>query len=201
MVPQSRMSAIATPVLALGLAFALSGCLSFGKDPPDTLFNLTPARVAAAGSGSSGTAATAISVLEPQASARLDVLRVPVQVDDASVAYLKDAQWVEKPARLFARLLEESIREKGNRLVVDGSDAEYSAQTKLSGQLLDMGYDARTGSVVVRYNAVLQTPDGQIRTRLFESAVSGISATAGAVRPALNAAANDVVGQVADWVG
>ena len=47
-VPHSRMSAIAVPVLALALAFALSGCLSFGKDPPDTLFNLTPARVAAA---------------------------------------------------------------------------------------------------------------------------------------------------------
>jgi cholesterol transport system auxiliary component len=178
-----------------------SGCISFGKDPPATLFTLNPASVAAPGTGATGTAAQAISVLEPQAPARLDVLRVPVQVDDASVAYLKDAQWVEKPARLFARLVEESIRAKGNRLIVDGSDAEYAAQTKLSGQLLDMGYDVRSGSVVVRYNAVLQTPDGQIRTRLFESTVPGIAATAGAVRPALNVAANDIAGQVADWVG
>lgn len=201
MAPQSRISTIATPVFALGLALALGGCLSFGSEPPDTLFNLTPSRVAAAGTGASGTAAQAISVLEPQASARLDVMRVPVQVDDASVAYLKDAQWVEKPARLFSRLLEESIRAKGTRLVVDGSDAEYSAQTKLSGQLLDLGYDARSGSVLVRYNAVLQTPNGEIRTRLFESTVPGVSATAGAVRPALNQAANDVAGQVADWVG
>jgi len=199
MVPNFRRSA--APLVALGLAFALAGCLSFGKDPPDTLFNLTPARVAAAGTGATGTAAQAISVLEPQASARIDVLRVPVQVDDASVAYLQDAQWVEKPARLFARLLEESIRAKGTRLVVDGSDAEYSAQTKLSGQLLDLGYDARSGSVVVRYNAVLQLPDGQIRTRLFESTMPGIAADAAAVRPALNAAANDVAGQVAEWVG
>jgi cholesterol transport system auxiliary component len=201
MVPQSRMSAVTGPVFALTLALALAGCISFGKDPPPTLFNLTPARVAAAGTGATGTAAQAISVLEPQASARLDVLRVPVQVDDASVAYLQDAQWVEKPARLFTRLLEESIRAKGTRLVVDGSDAEYAAQTKLSGQLLDLGYDARSGSVVVRYNAVLQLPDGQIRTRLFESTMPGVPATAGAVRPALNQAANDVAGQVADWVG
>lgn len=201
MAPQSRISTIAAPVLALGLALALGGCLSLGSEPPATLFNLTPARVATPGTGASGTAAQAISVLDLDAPARLDVLRVPVQVDDASVAYLKDAQWVEKPARLFGRLLEESIRAKGDRLIVDGSDAQYSAQTKLTGQLLDMGYDARTGSVVVRYNAVLQTSDGQIRTRLFESTVSGISATAGAVRPALNQAANDVAGQVADWVG
>lgn len=198
MVPLSRMSA---PVLAVGLALALAGCISLGKDPPDTLFNLTPATVAAAGTGASGTVAQAISVLEPQASARLDVLRVPVQIDDASVAYLQDALWVEKPSRLFARLLEESIRAKGTRLVVDGSDAEYAAQTKLSGQLLDLGYDARSGSVVVRYNAVLQTPDGQIRTRLFQSTTPGIAAEAAAVRPALNAAANDVAVQVAEWVG
>lgn len=196
MVPNLRLSAV-----ALGLALTLAGCLSFGKDPPATLFNLTPARVAAAGSGGSGTAATAISVIEPQASARLDVLRVPVQVNDSSVAYLQNAQWVEKPTRLFTRLLEETVRAKGTRLVVDGSDAEYAAATKLSGQLLDMGYDALSGSVMVRYNAVLQLPDGQIRTRRFESSVSGIPASASAVAPALNQAANQVASDVADWVG
>jgi cholesterol transport system auxiliary component len=200
MVPKFRLSA-AAPGLALTAALALGGCLSLGGDPPDTLFNLTPARVAAVGSGASGTAEQAISVLEPEAPTRLDVLRVPVQVDDASVAYLQDAQWVEKPARLFARLLEETIRAGGNRLVVDGSDAQYAAATRLSGQLLEMGYDALSGSVVVRYNAVLQMPDGQIRTRRFESSVAGIPASAAAVAPALNQAANDVAGQVAEWVG
>ena len=32
-------------------ALALSGCLSLGKDPPDSLLNLTPTRQAAAGTG------------------------------------------------------------------------------------------------------------------------------------------------------
>jgi cholesterol transport system auxiliary component len=195
MIPKLRLTA------AAALALALAGCLSLGKEPPETLFNLTPARVAAAGSGASGTAREAISVHEPEASARLDVLRVPVQVSDASVAYLQDAQWVEKPARLFTRLLEESIRAKGTRLVVDGSDVQFAAATRLSGQLLDMGYDAPTGSVVVRYNAVLQLPDGQVRTQRFESTVPGVPASGPAVAPALNQAANDVASQVADWVG
>jgi cholesterol transport system auxiliary component len=194
-----RMSAATAATLAVALA--LAGCVSFGKDPPETLFNLTSSSVAAAGSGSSGTAAQAIAVMEPQASARLDVTRVPVQVDDASVAYLMNAQWVEKPSRLFTRLLEETIRAKGNRLVLDGGDSEFAAATKLSGQLLDLGYDARSGSVVVRYNAVLQLPGGQIRTRLFEASVPGIPASAPAVAPALNQAANDVASQVAEWVG
>lgn len=187
--------------IAAALVTLLAGCISFGKDPPATLFNLTPTRTAAAGSGASGTAAQALSVLEPQASARLAVNRVPVQVDDANVAYLQNAQWVERPARLFARLLEETIRAKGSRLVIDGSDVEHAAATKLSGQLVEMGYDALSGSVVVRYDAVLQLPGGEIRTRRFESSVSGVPAEAAAVAPALNQAANDVAGQVADWVG
>jgi cholesterol transport system auxiliary component len=199
MVPKLRLTA--APMLAVTLVLALAGCVSLGKEPPETLFNLTPARIAAAGSGGSGTVREAISVREPEASARLDVLRVPVQVADASVAYLQNAQWVEKPARLFTRLLEETIRANSNRLVVDGSDAEFAAATKLSGQLLEMGYDVASGSVVVRYNAVLTLPDGQIRTRRFESSVSGIPASAPAVAPALNQAANQVAADVATWVG
>jgi cholesterol transport system auxiliary component len=195
MIPKLRLMA------AVSLALVLAGCVSLGKEPPETLFNLTPARLAATGSGGSGTAREAISVLEPEASARIDVLRVPVQVNDASVAYLQNAQWVEKPARLFTRLLEESIRTNTSRLVVDGSDAEYAAATKLSGQLLEMGYDVATGSVVVRYNAVLALPDGQIRTRRFENRISGIPASAPAVAPALNQAANQVASEVAEWVG
>ena len=63
-----------------------------------------------------------------------------------------------------------------------------------------MGYDVATASVVVRYDAVLQTPDRQVRTRRFESRVPS-AADAVAVGPALNQAANQVAGEVADWVG
>jgi cholesterol transport system auxiliary component len=195
MMPNFRMAAVAA------LALALAGCISFGKDPPETLFNLTPTTTASAGSGATGTVRQALAVIEPQAAAKLAVLRVPVQVNGASIAYLQNAQWVERPSRLFGRLLEETMRAKGNRLVLDGSDVELAATTKLSGELLEMGYDVPTGSVVVRYNGVLQLPDGQIRTRRFESSVPGVPAVATAVAPALNQAANDVANQVADWVG
>jgi cholesterol transport system auxiliary component len=55
--------------------------------------------------------------------------------------------------------------------------------------------------VVVRYDAVLQTPDGRVQSRRFESRVSGVAAESAAVGPALNDAANRVAGEVADWVG
>ncbi|HEX7709480.1 MAG TPA: ABC-type transport auxiliary lipoprotein family protein [Sphingomonadaceae bacterium] len=187
--------------LVLGGALMLSGCISFGKKPPPTLLDLTPAQAAAAGAGAQGTADQAIAVMVPDAPLKLDVTQVPVQVNASTVAYLKGAVWVEKPAQLFARLITETIRAKGTRLVIDGLDARYRAATKLSGQLVEMGYDAPSGSVVVTFDAVLQQPDGQIRTQRFENRVAGVAPTAAAVAPALNQAANQVAAAVAAWVG
>jgi len=186
---------------ALAAVLALSGCISLGGKVPAQLLNLTPAASAAAGSGASGTSESALAVVDIQAPQKLDVLRVPVTTGGASLAYLKDAQWVEKPARLFGRLLSDTIRAKGNRLVVSGSDAEAVAATQLSGTLEAMDYDAAQGAVVVRYDAVLQTADSKIMTRRFESVVPGVAADPVPVAEAMNRAANDVAAQVADWVG
>jgi cholesterol transport system auxiliary component len=187
-------------LLPLILALPLAGCLSLGPDVPDQLLTLTPARVAPAGSGSAAPKDAALAVLEPSAAQRLNVTRVPVQMSDSTLAYLQDAVWVERPARLFQNLLVETIRAKGNRLVVREGDLGYSAVTNLSGELLDMGYDVATGSVIVRYDGVLQRPNGQVQTRRFESSVPA-AAEAAAVGPALNQAANQVASEVADWVG
>ncbi|HYD25461.1 MAG TPA: ABC-type transport auxiliary lipoprotein family protein [Croceibacterium sp.] len=185
------------PVL---LALPLAGCVSLGGKTPEQLLTLTPARAAPAGAGTTAQAESALAVIEPDAEQRLNVTRVPVQVSESSVAYLQDAVWVEKPARLFQALVAETIRAKGSRLVV-GGDLGYAAVTKLSGRLLDMGYDVASGSAVVRYDAVLQMPDGRVLTRRFESRVPGVAAEAAAVGPALNQAANQVADQVAEWVG
>jgi cholesterol transport system auxiliary component len=188
-------------LLPATLALALAGCVSLSPDPPASLLTLTSARAAPAGATSAGEAATALAVIEPDTDQRLNVVRVPVQTSDSTLAYLEDAIWVEKPTRLFQQLLSETIRAGGSRLVVGEGDFGYAAATKLSGRLLDMGYDASSGSVVVRFDAVLQGSDGKVRTRRFENRVSGIEPEAAAVGPALNEAANTVAGEVADWVG
>ena len=182
------------------MALPLAGCISLGAEPPEALLTLTPAQAAPAGFATNGPAAAALAVLEPSASQRLNVTRVPVQTTDSSLAYLKDAVWVERPARLFQNLLAETIRAKGNRLVIREGDLGQNAVTTLSGQLLDMGYDVATGSVVVRYDGVLQRPDGQVQTRRFESRVPA-AADAVSVGPALNPPANQVASEGADWVG
>jgi cholesterol transport system auxiliary component len=145
--------------------------------------------------------ANALAVTEPNVPQQLDVTRVPVRVNGTALAYLKDAVWVERPARLFQALLSETIRARGTRLVVGGGELEYAAQTQLGGELVAMDYDASAQAVLVRYDAVLRLPGGEIRTRRFENRVTGVTAEALSVAPALNEAANAVAAEVADWVG
>lgn len=187
--------------IALVATMLLAGCISLGEDPPESLLSLTPAATIAPGTAIGGEMSQALQVLEPDAPARLDVLRVPVQVDDTNVAYLKDALWVEKPARLFRRLLGETIRARGNRLVVDGDDPALTPRTQLRGTLREFGYDARSASVVVRFDAVRDANGEAVTTRRFESIVPVVAPEAGPVGEALNRAANDVAAQVADWIG
>src|SRR5690606_18300017 len=122
------------------------------------------------------------------------------QVDAATVAYLKDAIWVERPARQFRRLLAETIRARANRVVVEGSDYEVTGTPVVSGRLIEMGYDAQAQAVVVRFDGQIVEEGGKGRTRRFESEIAGVKADAAAVAPVLNRAANDVAKEVADWL-
>lgn len=186
---------------ALALALlGLSGCVSLGGKAPDSLLTLTPAATAPAGTSASGTASTAIAISDFEAPARLDVNRVPVQVTDSQIAYLKDAVWNEKPARLLRRLIAETLRARGGRLVVDGDDPGAQAELRISGTLREMGYDARSGEVVLVLDAARLGAGSSVTTRRFEARVPGVVAEAAPVGAALNQAANQIAAEVAAWV-
>lgn len=187
--------AILAPALLLG------GCLSFGGDVPDSLLTLTPTATAPAGAGSSGTQGSALAIVEFEAVKAIDVTRVPVQVSDTEIAYLQDAVWVDRPARLFGQLIAETIRTRSNRVVVDGDDPGVNATDRLHGTLRSFGYDARTAEAVIVFDAVRNGTGSSVATRRFEARVPVAVAETAFVGPALNQAANDVAGQVADWVG
>lgn len=200
--PIRRTATRLIPTALLASVALLGGCVSFGAKVPDQLISLTPQSVAPAGSTAEGALADALMVFDPHTDRRIDVLRVPVQISDASVAYLKNAQWVERPTRQFRHLLAETIRAKHpSRIVVEGDDAHVIAKEKLMGRLLDLGYDARNRSVVVRFEAMRQIGAGAATMRRFEAVVPGVAPDAQSVAPALNRAANDVARQVADWMG
>ena len=188
-----KLAALA-PVLLLG------GCLSLGGEVPDSLLTLTPTASAPAGSGGGEAREGALIIAEFEVPKALDVTRVPVQVTDTQMAYLQDAVWVERPARLFGRLVAETIRTRSNRIVVDGDDPGVGASDRLHGSLRAFGYDARTREAVVTLDAVRNRSDSAVSTRRFEARVPVAAPETAFVGPALNEAANDVAGQVADWL-
>ena len=200
--PNRAARALRLVVPAL-LALGLGGCISLGGPPPESLLTLSATSPAPAGSGAMAAAdRPVIAVLGLDTPAKLDVLRVPVAVSDTEIAYLKDAIWVEKPARLFRHLLGETLRARSGdkALVLDGDETVALATNTVRGTLIDMGYDAPSSSVVVRFEAIRVDSKGNATTRRFEARESGVPAEARAVGAAINRAANTVAGDVAKWV-
>jgi len=188
--------------MALAPALLLGACVNLGAGkPPARLLTLTSDARAPAGATIAATPANTILVIEPVTPRELAVTRVPVAQGAGAIAYLKDATWVERPARLFRALLAETIRARGRHLVLEDDQGDAPAATHLSGRLEAMGYDAASRTVTVRYDALRTGGDGVITARRFEASEANIAPDAASVAPALNRAANVVAGQVADWVG
>jgi cholesterol transport system auxiliary component len=188
-------------LLVLGAALALSGCISFGAKPPPTLMTLNSAQTRAAGTTRSAGEGETITVVPPQVARELETVRVPVHQSDIAVAYLKNAQWVEVPANLFARLLSETIAVTTNRVVLDPRQFTFDPGTRLTGTLQRFGLDATRMEAVAVYDAALARRGGGVTTRRFEARVPVTVADVTNVSPALNQAANDVATQVAAWIG
>lgn len=162
---------------------------------------LTSTSSVTSGTIRSAAANEALVVLMPQTPRKLDTNRLPVQIDDSSIAYLKDAVWADKPARLMQLLLMETIASKSGRLVLNEVDTGGKGQQFLSGSLLEFGVDAASTEAVVVYDAVKLVRGQVVEKRRFEAKKSITAMEAATVGAALNDAANDVAGQIADWIG
>ena len=188
-------------VCALSLIVALGACVSFGGKAPASMLVLTADNVVAAGTARTASVADALVIQIPQVPPKLDTNRVPVQIDASNIAYLKEAFWADKPARLMQMLVAETVSAKSGNLVLNEVDAGGKAVRYISGSLLEFGIDAETSEAVVVYDVVKIIRGSATEKRRFEARrpVTAIApAPAGA---ALNAAANDVAGQIADWAG
>ena len=183
------------------LALSLGACVSFGAKAPPSMLVLTSTNSVTSGTLRSAAANEALVVLMPQTPRKLDTNRLPVQIDDSSIAYLKDAVWADKPARLMQLLLMETIASKSGRLVLNEADTGGKGQQFLSGSLLEFGVDAAAMEAVVVYDAVKLVRGQVVEKRRFEAKKSVTVMEAAPVGAALNDAANDVAGQIADWIG
>lgn len=196
----SLVTQIFRPLLAAGATLTLlSACVSFGDKAPPQLLTLTSDAAPTAGSMAQASVTEAIIVDVPTVERTLDQVRVPVQVSDSAIAYVQDAVWADKPARLFRGVLAETLAAKSGRLVLDQVETGSERGMMLSGQLQRFGYDEAARSVVVRYDAVIRKPGSPLRKQRFEASEPVATVDAVSVGSALNRAANRVAGEVAAW--
>lgn len=194
------MTQIIRPLLVAGASLALlSACVSFGAKAPPQLLTLTSDAAPGAGSMAQASVIDAIIVDVPTVERTLDQVRVPVQISDSAIAYVKDAIWADKPARLFRGVLAETIAAKSGRLVLDQVETGSERGMMVSGQLQRFGYDAGLRAVVVRYDAVIRKPGSPLRKQRFEASEQIAVVDAASVGAALNRAANTVAAEVAAW--
>lgn len=188
--------------LILAGAVALSGCVSFGAKPPPSLLNLTSTATVPANDARMVRSGEAITIAVPYVPQALATTRLAVLTGDTAVAYLKDAVFVEPPAKLFQRLLSETVAAKTGSVVLDPRQFALAPGKQLSGGLKAFGIDADASEAVVIYDAAYSPDKGaSVKTRRFESRVPVSVIESGPAGAALNEAANKVASDVATWLG
>ena len=189
-------------LLALAVLAPLSGCISFGAKPPPSLLSLSSAASLPAGQTQSSATAPTVTILVPGAAQALAGVRVPVQASQTSIAYVANAQWVEPPNRMFVRLLTDTVPARTGRIVLSTAQSYSDPGAVLGGELRNFGVDAGTNEAVVTFDGSLIRSSGKVvEKRRFEARVPVSAIAAAPVGVALNQAANQVAGEVADWVG
>ncbi|SEM96774.1 cholesterol transport system auxiliary component [Sphingomonas gellani] len=191
-----------TPLAIVLGALPLAACISFGAKPPPSLLTLSSSSPVPVGQVQSAANAPGLLIEVPAVPASLATARVPVQASATSLAYVKDAQWAEPPARLFARLMADMVTARTGRVVLSTAQAIGTPAGQLTGELRTFGIDATTREAVVTFDgSLLRRSDAAIEKRRFEARVPVGEIDAPSVGPALNTAANQVAVEVADWIG
>lgn len=193
------------PALTLATLLVLGACgplvqIGGNAEPPASLLTLRATALGAPGGAIDP--ARSLLIAQPSVPGALQTLRLPVTTSDTEVQYLQAATWVEQPSKLFQRLLVDTVSAKGGVLVLSERQSDVAAARKLTGQLIDFGLDVRsTTQVRVRYDALLSGSDGKpVAARRFEATRPVVGEDPATVGAALNAAANEVAGDVATWV-
>ena len=199
----TTLRTVRTSLLVAAAAVTLSGCIGLGGKTPPFLLTLDADAAPSAGSARTAAEAATLTILIPTAPQKLRTPRIPVQQDDASVSYVKDAQWVEAPNRLFQRLVSETVAARTARVVLDEGQYLTAPGEQLAGQLMEFGVDARANEAVIVYQAMLVSAGGKsVTQRRFEVREPiGGKVEAKPVGEALTRAANKVAADVASWLG
>ncbi|WP_414902557.1 ABC-type transport auxiliary lipoprotein family protein [Sphingomonas flavalba] len=186
------------PALLL-LSLPLAGCISLGSEPPKELLTLTASASPEAGRTLTAKSGETITILTPALPQALATGRIPVQSGATAIAFVKDAQWVEAPNRLFQRLLSDTIEARSGRSVLSPRQFALDPGIRVSGELSRFDVDEGSRTVIVRYEASIARDDS-VETRRFEARAPVAAIEARSVSAALNQAANQVAAEASDWI-
>ena len=196
----SRMLRVVAPIaLALSLTGCMGGLLGGGEAPP-WLLTLTPQAPTSENLVRTAGPGEAVTIAIPVIPKEIRTTRVPVHSGLIAIAYVEKLTWVDTPDRLFQDLLSETVTRMTTRVVLDPNQSALDPGLTITGNLTRFGYDEQEGAVVVRYDAAMARAGGSaVTTRRFE-AREPADGTAATVAPAINAAANRVAMEAAQWV-
>jgi cholesterol transport system auxiliary component len=189
-------------LLAALAALPLPGCISFSPKPPPRLMSLTATTPLTAGPAITSADNRAVAVAPLSAIPQLATQRVLVTDGPTAIAYLKGGLWATQPTLLFRSLLAETITVRTGRVVPDPRLLAIQPDTRLSGQLSAFGLDGPGRAVEVTFDGTIAHSGATtIQSRRFTARVPVASEQPDVVASALNQAANQVAGEVADWIG
>ena len=189
-------------LLALAAALPLAGCISFSPKPPPRLMSLSATTPLQPGPAITAADTRAVAVSPFSAIPQLGTQRVLVTDGPTAVAYLKGGLWASQPSTLFRALVAETITVRTGRVVPDPRLLAIQPDTRLSGQVSAFGLDGPGMAVVVTFDGTIaRNGSDTIQSRRFSARVPVTSEQPDVVANALNQAANQVAGEVADWIG
>lgn len=205
-----RARAMLGLALGLGLAGGLAGCgplVKFGEDgPPPSLFALRSVEP----EGIQARAlATPLLVAPPDTIAELRPPRIAVFTSLTGVSYLPASRWIDPPARLMTRLLEDRLRQASTGIVITPRQFEVGYKYRLNSRLTGFHVDAQSGRHIARVEleaSLITAPNANtpeqemVGTRRFSAERELASVEPRHVSENLNAAANDVMTQLVDWL-
>lgn len=190
-----------TKLFIFAAALPLAGCISFGAKPPPSLLTIAATSAPAVGMEQNSAGTRSITIQVPTTPTAIASARVPVQATPTTIAYVKDAQWAEPPARLFARLLADTVSARSKMVVLSAVQSIGDPSSTLAGDLRNFGLDATSREAVVTYDAALtRAGKDTVEKRRFEARVPVTAIDAANAGTALNQAANQVAVEVAAWV-
>lgn len=196
--------------LGLALALGLAGCgplVKFGEDgPPPSLYAL---RSVAPEGVQPRALPSPLLVAPPDTIAELRPPRIAVFTSLTGVSYLPASRWIDPPARLMTRLLEDRLRQASTGIVITPRQFEVGYNYRLNTRLTGFHVDAQSSRHVARVEleaSLITAPSAQapeqqmVGTRRFSAERELSSVEPRHVSENLNAAANDVMTQLVEWL-